>query len=105
MKIVVYKGFDSKFLREQKIEPLINNDYEDKLNYLKLDDNYKNQIIMSILSNINSNKEYFISYEEFELVYEHIILFSGQSNLSIKIINNNIYTGLYPLNISVSDGI
>ena len=103
MRIVVYKGFDLKFLKEQKIEPLINNNYEDKLNYLKLDDNYKNQIMMSILSNINSDKECFISYEEFELAYEHIILFSGQNNLSIKIINNNIYTGLYPLNLSISD--
>ena len=103
MKLVVYKGFDNDFLKAQKIEPLINNNYEDKCNYLKLDDNYKNQIMMAVLSNINLDKEFFITYEEFELAYDHIILFSAQNSLSIRVINNNIYVGLYPLNISISD--
>ena len=103
MKIVVYKGFDNEFLKAQIIEPLLNNNYEDKSNYLKLDDNYKNQIMMAVLSNINMDKEFFITYEEFELAYDHIILFSAQNSLSIRIINNNIYVGLYPLNVSISN--
>lgn len=105
MKIVVYKGFNLEFLRNQKVEPLVNNDFKYKLNYLIMDDNYKNQIMMAILSNINTDKEFFITYEEFELAYEHIILFVGQNNLSIRIINNNLYVGLYPLNISIPESL
>ena len=59
MKIVVYKGFNLEFLRNQKVEPLVNNDFKYKLNYLIMDDNYKNQIMMAILSNINTDKEFF----------------------------------------------
>ena len=97
MKIIVYKGFNLNFIKNQSVEPLIKNEYEIKFNYRLLDDNYKNQMTMMILTHIDSDKEFFITYEEFELAYDFIMLFANQNKLSIKILNNNVYVGLYPL--------
>lgn len=97
MKIVVYKGFNLNFIKNQSVEPLIKNEYEIKFNYRLLDDNYKNQMTMMILTYIDSDKEFFLTYEEFELAYDSIMLFANQNKISIKILNNNVYVGLYPL--------
>ena len=83
MKIIVYKGFNLNFIKNQSVEPLIKNEYEIKFNYRLLDDNYKNQMTMMILTHIDSDKEFFITYEEFELAYDFIMLFANQNKLSI----------------------
>ena len=104
MKLFVYKGFELNFLENQQIEPLINTNYADKINYLKLDKNYKKQL-RSVLNDDNEG-EYFLTYEEFELVYDFIMdLISDDNDINITIIDNNKYIGLYPLEISISENL
>ena len=103
MELIIYKGFDEQFLQEQNISPLIENEYDIKYNYRLLNDDYKNKITMTLLMNINTDHKYFLTYEEFELAYEFIILIDQQNQVSIKIINNNIYVGMYPSKLMMTD--
>lgn len=95
-KILVYKGFDLTFLNKLECEPLVNSSIEDKLNYERLDFDYKNRMNAAIF---DSRNECWITYEEFELDYDSMESFVASHQISITIINNNVYPGLYPCNV------
>lgn len=105
MKIIVYKGFNKDFLEKIEIDALIENSIEDKSNIFKIDDNYEEEIQSSILQKRNSNDSYWITYEEFTIAYEYLILRASQGKLCIDIVDNNIYPSMYPILLDIDDKI
>lgn len=102
MKLVVYKGFSNKFLKKLNIEPLVATPIEDKKNIGKLNNNYEQKIIKTMVLEENLEKAW-ITYEEYELAYEEINAFAKTVNISVEIVNNNIYPDLYPLEQEISE--
>ena len=99
MKIIVYKGFSKKFLSNIKFKPLIENSVDEKTNVLNFNSDYKNKVTMSILS-LDCDK--WITYEEFSFCYDFLMLFSSNGQIEIEIVNNNIYPGIYPINMTLT---
>ena len=54
MKIIVYKGFNKEFLENLENEALLENSVDDKMDIFKIDDNYEEEIQLSILRKRNS---------------------------------------------------
>ena len=58
MKIIVYKGFNKEFLENLENEALLENSVDDKMDIFKIDDNYEEEIQLSILRKRNSTNSY-----------------------------------------------
>src|SRR5574344_1469649 len=97
MNLYVYKGFLKEFLKEISIKPLIESD--EKYNIFCLDSDYQNKITKSIFGMQDS----WITYEEFELAYDFLMLFVNNGTLKITICDNNIYPGMYPSFLKITD--
>lgn len=95
--IVALKGFpyseivklDNKFFNQR--EKLIVN---------KIDiENFKSQILYSMVDNINSdNKIFWMTYEELILSYEKV-----KDNFDIKVIENNVFNKRFPYDGTIND--
>lgn len=102
MQLKIYKGFDIDFLNKVEYNPLLNNSISQKLDVFYLDDNYKDLLEEAII--LKKNEEIlWMTYEEYELVYEMINIRSNSGKLSVEIINNNIYPEIFPSKLSLSD--
>lgn len=105
MKLLVYKGFEKNVLENLQIKPLLDNNIEDKFNIFNFDDDYSVEFQISILKKIKEDNEYWITYEEFTLMYDYLMLKEYEDKIIIDIIDNNIYPGIYPINIKIDDEI
>ena len=103
MKVIVYKGFNEKFLENIKDEALVATKIEDKINIFKIDDNYEEEIQLSVLQKRNDTGSFWMTYEEFTIAYEYLILRASEGKLDIEIIDNNIYPSMYPVKIKIDD--
>lgn len=103
MKLKVFKGFDEKFLAEIKDEPLYESPLADKLNVFKLnDEDYKSNLEDNLI--LKKNKDIlWITYEEFELIYEMVNVRASSGKVSVEVINNNIYPEIYPADLKIDD--
>ena len=102
MKIIVYKGFNKDFYRQQSIEPLIANSLDDKFDLNILSDNsYNSELAKAILSHSADDTAY-ITYEEFVATYETLMspLFSSHT---IEVVRNNLFPEIYPLQPNLTD--
>lgn len=97
MELLVYKGFDEKTLEKLDIKPLIENEIKNKFDIFNLNEEYEEDIELNILQKRNNKEKYWITYEEFTLGYDYFILRAKDGKLSIEIIDNNIYPGIYPI--------
>ena len=102
MKLVVYKGFSTSFLNKLKEEPLVDSPIENKKDISLLNDDYKDEIEESVIIK-KYLEEAWITYEEYELAYEMINVRAKSGKISVKVINNNIYPDLYPLEYNLSE--
>ena len=105
MKIIVYKGFNLKFLEKIEKEALVETKIEDKINIFKIDDNYEEEIQLSVLQKRNQVCSYWMTYEEFTVAYDYLVLRASEGKLDIEIIDNNIYPSMYPVKIEISDDV
>lgn len=105
MKVIVYKGFNERFLENVGEEALVDTKIEDKINILKIDDDYGEEIQLSVLQKRNNTDSYWITYEEFTVAYDYLILRASEGKLDIEIIDNNIYPSMYPIKIEINDSI
>ena len=103
MNLLVYKGFEKNVLENVQIKPLIDNNVEDKLNIFKFDDEYQEDIQLNILQKRKEDTEYWITYEEFTLAYDYLMLKANEGKIIIDIIDNNIYPGIYPIYNNIND--
>ena len=105
MKIIVYKGFNKEFLENLENEALLENSVDDKMDIFKIDDNYEEEIQLSILRKRNSTNSYWITYEEFTAAYDYLILRASEGKLKIEVVDNNIYPTMYPVKLNIEDEI
>ena len=103
MELFVYKGFNKFFLEKLEIQPLINNKIEEKFNIFCLNEEYKEDIELNILQKRKDMEKYWITYEEFTLAYEYLMLRAKDGKITIYIIDNNIYPGIYPIYSNISE--
>ncbi len=103
MKLIVYKGFNFDYIKNKGLTPLVDNNIEDKYDFNKLNNKYKNLISMSLLSNIDNDESYFLTYEEFELAFDYIMQMVEDNDICVSIVNNNIYSEYYPLLVNMTD--
>lgn len=99
-KINVYKGFSPTFLNELEISPCISNSLVDKFNYKKYDDEYKEKFIKNVADNF---QECWITYEEFEFMYEYLEIMAKMGMVELIIYRNNIFPEIYPLYFSLNE--
>lgn len=103
MKVIIYKGFNKEFLESLEDEALLDTSIDDKINIFKIDDNYEEEIQLSILKKRNNMNSYWMTYEEFTVAYEYLILRASEGKLDIEIIDNNIYPAMYPIKLDIDD--
>ena len=98
MELVVYKGFSVKKINQMGLNPLYDNNINDKFNIL----NYDNKYYQSLLKNLTFMEEdKYITYEEFVFLCKKdggITLNNMLTtfDIKLKIIYNNIYPEIYP---------
>lgn len=97
--LVVLKGFNKNLLDDININPLLDNDNVEKLDYLSFDKAYVKELFNRIMT-LSGNK--FITYEEFLLIIEElgeqIISFS---EVNVVIVKNNYYPEYYYKDIDI----
>lgn len=97
MRIIVYKGFNSTFLKNISFIPLIDTDIDMKMDYKKIN---IQQILMSIMQKMNNDGEYWMTYEEY-IFSDNALKYIEDKN--IEIVRNNIYPDVYPLLSEVNE--
>lgn len=101
MNIIVYKGFDKEFLKEQGVKPLVDNSIDDKFNLeLLVESGYSEKIVESAFLKKDLDEAY-ITYEEFVVAYETLVtpLFAKHK---IIVKNNNLYPDIYPIQVEIN---
>lgn len=109
MKLKVYKGFDYDFLKNIVGTPLFDTDIKLKTDVFSFDEQeysfgLAEKLYLYFKNKIEKN-EFWLTYEEFELIYDELIPHVKKNEVSLEIVNNNIYPELYPINIPKLDGV
>ena len=99
MKLKIFKGFDKEFLNNLDYEPLYSSELD---NILGLNDYYKDELEENLILKKNS-EVLWITYEEYELIYEMVNVRASSGKISVEVINNNIYPEIYPSYLNISD--
>ena len=102
MKLKIFKGFDKEFLNNLNFEPLYSSELDSKLNIFGLNDYYKDELEENLILKKNS-EVLWITYEEYELIYEMVNVRASSGKISVEVINNNIYPEIYPSYLNISD--
>ena len=102
MRLKVFKGFDKIFLSELEYEPLYESSIDIKTDVFKLNDDYKDELEEILFSKKNKDILW-ITYEEYELIYEMVNVRANSGKIIVEIINNNIYPEIYPTSLNIND--
>ena len=102
MKLIIYKGFDEKFLSNIQTEPLVNNEITKKRNVLLFDKNTIKKLAGSLLM-MEDNEERWVTYEEYSLIRNRVDDQIRDFDMKVTIIKNNLYPDYYELPFEVSD--
>lgn len=102
LRLKVYKGFSIDFYKSLNEKPLTNNNIIDRLDVRKFNKQFSDKLQISI---IQSEGEYWITYEEYAFVKGFIEQRSLNNDLEVNIIRNNIYPEIYPIVYNISNEI
>ena len=100
MKLKIFKGFNKAFLSQLEYEPLYESPIEIKTNVFKLDDKYKDELEENLILKKNSDVLW-VTYEEYELIYEMVNIRASSGKITVEVINNNIYPEIYPTDLEL----
>ena len=102
LKIDVYKGFGTEFLKNLDYEALSNSEVLAKLDIFKFDNKYRDDLFLNIIC---KKGNYWMTYEEFWSVKEELYKrVDGEYELELEIIHNNAYPDNYKCDyIQVND--
>lgn len=96
MKLIVYKGFNQKFLEELNKEPLVEGSISDKIDVTKFNKKTKKMLNMSLIS-LENDEEAWITYEEYSLIKSAVEEAIDEDGLEVIVYKNNLYPDYYPL--------
>ena len=102
MKLKIFKGFNKDFLSKLDCEPLYESPIEMKFNIFKLDDIYKDELEENLILKKNSDVLW-VTYEEYELIYEMVNVRASSGKITVEVINNNIYPEIYPTDLEIDE--
>ncbi len=103
--LYVYKGFNNEDLKLVKQKPLLNIKLDDRINPLKFDDAFRQELIIAIT---NFTEDSWITYEEFSFLCDMdngsmLLQLLNTFNKKLIIVLNNIYPEVYPLSKSFTN--
>lgn len=102
MKLKIFKGFNKDFLSKLEYEPLYESSIEIKTDIFRLDDKYKDELEDNLV--LKKNRDVlWITYEEYELIYEMVNVIASSRKIIVEVINNNIYPEIYPTDLELAD--
>lgn len=102
MELIIYKGFNKHFLDKLPMDPLVNNDIDEKLNVLLFNkDNIKK--LASSLLRMSDEDQKWITYEEFSRIRNRVDDHIRDFDLNVTIIKNNLFPDYYELPFKISD--
>lgn len=104
MELRIYKGFDIKFLNTIECQPLVNGDIYSKLNVYEFNLKTKKKLDANLTS-MDDNDIRWVTYEEFSLIKERVLLSIKDYNLIVKCFINNIFPDCYPIPFKISDSV
>ena len=102
MKLKIFKGFNKDFLSKLDYEPLYESPIEMKFNIFKLDDVYKDELEENLILK-KSSDVLWVTYEEYELIYEMVNVRASSGKITVEVINNNIYPEIYPTDLEIDE--
>ena len=102
MKLKIFKGFNKEFLSKLDCEPLYESPIEMKFIIFKLDDIYKDELEENLILKKNSDVLW-VTYEEYELIYEMVNVRASSGKITVEVINNNIYPEIYPTDLEIDE--
>lgn len=103
MELKIYKGFKIEFLKELKIEDaLIPGDIFSKVNVYDFDTKLRKKLDAS-LTLLDENDSKWITYEEYTLIKDRVILSSNDYGLKATVIVNNLMADIYPLPFDIDE--
>lgn len=103
MKLIVYKGFETDFLRTVTGEALSATPIADKRNVLFFSKAMRKQLQIALITNADEDGEWWVTYEEFSLIISNVESALKAGDLEVLVVTNNLYPGSYPLPFSISD--
>lgn len=103
MKLIVYKGFETDFLRTVTGEALSATPIADKRNVLFFSKAMRKQLQIALITNADEDGEWWVTYEEFSLIISNVESALKAGDLEVLVVTNNLYPGCYPLPFSISD--
>ena len=102
MKLKIFKGFNESFLSNLDINPLYDSPITDKLNIFVLNAEYKDELEENLILKKDQDCLW-ITYEEYELIYEMVNVRAKSGKVSAEVINNNIYPEIYPSPLKIDE--
>ena len=100
MRVTVYKGFDETVLSNLVYKPLFNNEICDKFDIFKYDKVMKKKLLNNLYS-LTDTADVWVTYEEYTFIKSNIDD-CRDDGLELRIVDNNIYPGYYPLNFALT---
>lgn len=102
MKLIIYKGFDKKFLQSIVMLPLVDNERDSKVNIFALDKKARKQLYIALI-NLEETDEAWVTYEEYSLIKTRVDEAIAEEGLKVIIYKNNLYPDYYPILFPLTD--
>jgi hypothetical protein len=102
MKLTVYKGFDTVFLKAQKGVPLVAGSIESRKNVLLFDSKVSKSLERALLG-LEDNDDAWILYEEYSLIKLSIDNSIEKYGLQLTVFRNNLYPDYYPITFEMEE--
>ena len=94
MKLIVYKGFETDFLRTVTGEALSATPIADKRNVLFFSKAMRKQLQIALITNADEDGEWWVTYEEFSLIISNVESALKAGDLEVLVVTNNLYPRL-----------
>ena len=102
MKLTVYKGFDTGFLKQLTLTPLLDNDICEKNQVFLFDKAYRKKLEIALIS-LDDSADVWMTYEEYSLVKTRVDDAIRDDSLRVTVIRNNLFPDYYPIPFDISE--
>ena len=104
MELNIYKGFDNSVLSKLKEAPVLDLPYENRKDVIHFDRQLIKKLRLSLYG-LEEDDVSWMTYEEYSFVETIVDDIIESDGLRVKIINNNLYPGYYPIEFKIDDSL